>query len=87
MYVLSTLSTASAYPTPLLVREYTSVRAFYHDARELYVRRRYTVSNTSGLAHRGYIRRVLDFCGLRQAHLVITYQSPSNRWQVNADAR
>lgn len=84
---LFTTPTPRAHPMGLLVREYTSVRAFYHDAQELYLRTGYTISSTSGLAHRGYIRRILDFWGLRQEQMVITYQSPTNAWQEHANPR
>ncbi len=84
---LFTAPTPRAHPTPLLVREYTSVRAFHQDAQELYLRTGYTVSNTSGLANRGYFRRLLGFWGLRQEQLVITYQSPTNAWQEHANPR
>jgi len=84
---LSTIPTTSDQPTPLLVREYTSARAFQHDAQELYTSGGYTVSSTSGLAHHGYIRRLLGFFGLRQEQLVITYQAPTNGWPVHAATR
>ena len=84
---LSTIPTTSDQPTPLLVREYTSARAFHHDAQELYTSGGYTVSSTSGLAHHGYIRRLLGFFGLRQEQLVITYQAPTNGWPVHAATR
>jgi len=82
-----TIPTPSEEPTPVIVREYTSARAFHHDAREMYARTGYTVSNTSGLAHHGYVRRVLGFFGLRQEQLVITYQAPTNGWPVHAVTR
>lgn len=72
-----TTPTTSEHPTPVIVREYTSARAFHRDAQELYTRRGYTVANTNGLAHHNYVRRVLGFFGLRQEHLVITYQAPA----------
>jgi hypothetical protein len=84
---LSTIPTTSDQPTPLLVREYTSARAFHHDAQELYTSGGYTVSSTNGLAHHGYIRRLLGFFGLRQEQLVITYQAPTNGWPVHAATR
>jgi hypothetical protein len=84
---LFTIPTTSEQPTSMLVREYTSARAFRHDARDLYARTGYTVSNTSGLAHHGYIRRALGFFGLRQEQLVITYQAPTNEWPVHAATR
>ena len=77
---LSTIPTTSEHPTPVIVREYTSARAFHHDAQELYISGGYTVSNTSGLAHHNYVRRVLGFFGWRQEHLVITYQAPTIAW-------
>jgi hypothetical protein len=89
MHVLPTQPFTPTPPTDSIlsmVREYTSARAFHDDARELYMRMGYTVSKTSGLAHRSYLMRVLSFWGLRQEHLVITYQSPTNSWPVNADA-
>jgi hypothetical protein len=88
MHVLPTQPFTRTPPTnsiPSLVREYTSDRAFRHDAQELYRRTGYTVSETSGLAHRSYLMRVLGFWRLRQEHLVITYQSPTNPWPANAD--
>jgi hypothetical protein len=84
---LSTIPTTSEQPTPLLVREYTSARAFRDDAQELYTRTGYTVSNTNSLAHHGYIRRLLGFFGLRQEQLVITYQAPTHGWPVHAATR
>jgi FMN-dependent NADH-azoreductase len=84
---LSTISTTSEHPIPVIVREYTSARAFHHDAQELYTRGGYTVANTTGLAHHNYVRRVLGFFGLRQEHLVITYQAPTNEWPVHAATR
>lgn len=84
---LFTIPTTSEHPTLVIVREYTSARAFHHDAQELYTHTGYTVSNTSGLAHHGYIRRVLGFFGLRQEQLVITYQAPTNGWPVHAATR
>jgi hypothetical protein len=84
---LFTIPTTFEQPTPVLVREYPSVRAFHHDAQELYLRTGYTVSNTSGLAHRNFVSRILDFWGLRQEHLVITYQAPTNPWSQYAAAR
>jgi hypothetical protein len=89
MHVPSILSTTAAHPTPVIVREYTSVRAFHHDAQELYLRTGYTVSNTGGLSHRSYFRRVLGFWGLRREplQLVITYQAPTNMWQAKANPR
>ncbi len=82
---VSTIPTTSEQPTPVIVREYTSARAFHHDAQELYTREGYTVSNTSGLARHSYVRRVLGFFGLRHEQLVITYQAPTTRWPVHAD--
>ena len=84
---LSTIPTMSERPTPLLVREYTSARAFRHDAQELYAHTGYTVSNTSGLAYHSYARRLLGFFGWHQEHLVITYQAPTNEWPVHAATR
>jgi hypothetical protein len=86
---LFTIPTTSEQPTPVIVREYTSVRSFNRDARELYTRMGYTVSNTSGLAHRSYFRRILGFWGLHREHLqlVITYQAPTNTWQAKANLR
>ena len=69
----------------MIVREYTSARAFHHDAQELYTREGYTVANTNGLAGHSYVRRVLGFFGLRQEHLVITYQPPTNVRLVNTN--
>lgn len=74
--------TTSEHPAPVIVREYSSARAFHHDAQELYTSGGYTVSSTSGLARHNYIRRVLGFFGLRQERLVITYQAPTNEWPV-----
>ena len=82
-----TTPTTSEHPTLMLVREYTSARAFRHDAQELYTRTGYTVANTNGLAHHSYVRRVLGFFGLRQEQLVITYQAPTNVWLAHADRR
>ena len=45
---LSTIPTTSEHPTPVIVREYTSARAFHHDAQEMYTSGGYTVSGTSG---------------------------------------
>jgi hypothetical protein len=84
---LSTISTTSEHPIPVIVREYTSARAFHHDAQEMYTSGGYTVSSTSGLAHHGYVRRVLGFFGMHQEHLVITYQAPTNEWPVHAATR
>ena len=72
--------------TQRIVREYSSSKAFYKDANELYARSHYTVSDTTGLAHRRFFTRALMFFRLRPEHLVITYQSPINPWPVNADA-
>ena len=82
-----TIPTTAEHPTPVIVREYTSARAFHHDAQELYAHTGYTVSNTSGLAHHSYARRLLGFFGWRQEHLVITYQAPTNEWPVHAATR
>jgi hypothetical protein len=90
MHVLPTLftiPTTSEHPTPVIVREYTSAREFHHDAQELYLRTGYTISNTSGLAHRSYVSRVLDLCGMRHERMVITYQAPTNMWQAKANPR
>jgi hypothetical protein len=89
MQIPSTFSTTTEHATPVIMREYTSARAFHHAAREIYARTGYTVSNTSGLAHRNYVRRILDFCGLRREplQLVITYQAPTNTWQAKANLR
>ena len=79
-----TIPTTSKQPAPVLVREYTSARAFHHDAQELYTRGGYTVANTTGLAHHNYVRRVLGYFGWRQEQLVITYQAPTNEWPAHA---
>ena len=63
---------------PQIVREYTSSKAFRHDARELYASTGYTVSNTAGMPHRGGIRSLFFFWPRHQEHLTITYQSPTN---------
>jgi hypothetical protein len=84
---LFTIPNTSQQPTPVIVREYTSARAFHHDAQELYTREGYTVANTNGLARHSYVRRVLGFFGLRQEHLLITYQAPTNGWLVNTNPR
>jgi uncharacterized membrane protein YeaQ/YmgE (transglycosylase-associated protein family) len=64
-----------------MVREYTSSKAFRRDARQLYKRTGYTVSQTTGLAHTGLIRRLAflgrEFGWPRQQRLVITYSPPS----------
>jgi hypothetical protein len=75
---LFTLPTTSELSTPMFVREYTSTRAFRHDARDLYARTGYTVSNTSGLTHYGYFKRIFALLARRPEHLVITYQAPTN---------
>jgi hypothetical protein len=80
-------SIRSTPPTPPIVREYTSSRAFHKDARELYARMGYTVMNTSGLARRGSATRVLTFFRRRPEHVVITYAAPTNMWPVKADVR
>lgn len=87
MYVPSTQIAVSAALASIVVREYTSARVFHQDAQELYTRSGYTVSNTGGLAHRSFLMRVLDFWGLRQEHLVITYQAPTNPWPVHVDTQ
>jgi hypothetical protein len=82
-----TVTTTPENQTPVLVREYNSARALRDDARGLYARSGYTIANTSGLAHRGYVRRILGFFGLRQEHLVITYHAPTNEWPIHAATR
>jgi hypothetical protein len=74
-----------------MVREYTSSRAFRKDARALYARTGYTVSQTAGLAHRG-LRSSLSFLGRefgwpRQQRLVITYSPPSTPRPAEAGAQ
>ena len=64
-----------------MVREYTSSKAFRRDARQLYTHTGYTVSQTTGLAHTGFIRRLAflgrEFGWPRQQRLVITYSPPN----------
>jgi hypothetical protein len=69
-----------------IVRDYTSTRAFDADAKELYARTGYTVSQTAGMPHRG-LRRVLSSFWPREDHLVITYQAPTIARAVQADMR
>lgn len=72
-----TASTTPAQPIRRIVREYASLRVFHQDARELYARAGYTVSNTAGLSYRG-LRGALAFYWPHQRHLIITYDSPTN---------
>jgi hypothetical protein len=81
-----TPTTTSTQLTRQVVREYTSLRAFHQDARELYARTGYTISDTAGLAHRG-LRDSLAFYWPHQRHLVITYAAPTNPWLVKGNAR
>lgn len=67
-----------------IVREYTSTRAFDRDARELYARTGYTVSNTAGGPSRGLKGVLLSFWP-REEHLTITYQSPTNPHPSNSN--
>jgi hypothetical protein len=64
-----------------MVRHYTSSRAFRRDARQLYKRTGYTVSQTAGLANTGFIHRLAflgrEFGWPRQQQLDITYSPPS----------
>lgn len=65
-----------------IVREYTSTRAFDRDARELYARTRYTISNTAGAPRRGLKAFLFSFWP-HEEHLTITYQSPTNPYPSN----
>jgi hypothetical protein len=69
-----------------IVREYTSTRAFHTDAKQLYARTGYTVSQTAGMPHRG-LRRVLSSFWPRDDHVTITYQAPTTARAVQADIR
>jgi hypothetical protein len=64
-----------------MVRQYASSRAFRRDARLLFTRTGYTVSQTSGLAHRGLMGPLAilgrEFGWPRPQQLVITYSPPS----------
>jgi hypothetical protein len=69
-----------------IVREYTSTRAFHTDAKQLYARTGYTVSQTAGMPQRG-LRRVLLFFWPREEHVTITYQAPTIARAMQADTR
>jgi hypothetical protein len=77
MNTTPTASTTPAQPTQQIVRDYTSLRAFHQDARELYASNGYTVSHTTGLSHRG-LKGALALYWSHQLHLSITYDSPTN---------
>ncbi|HEY7781324.1 MAG TPA: hypothetical protein VIC85_14035 [Ktedonobacterales bacterium] len=81
------MDATSTQPSQLIMREYTSARAFRKDARQLYARTGYTVSATTGLARRGSAMSTLAFFRRRPEHLVITYRAPTNPWPVTTDAR
>ena len=69
-----------------IVRDYTSTRAFHTDAKQLYARTGYTVSQTAGMPQRG-LRRVLSSFWPREEHLTITYQAPTTARAMQADMR
>jgi hypothetical protein len=85
MNTTPTASTTPAQRTQQIVREYTSLRAFHHDAQQLYASSGYTVSHTVGLSHRG-LKDMLPFFWPLQRHLSITYDSPTNPPPPSGDA-